>query len=51
MKSGLITIQLEVDALIKYIKDKPDISVGELKQEIGHLKLVVDNTVKEYRKK
>lgn len=50
MKSGLLIVQLEVDAIVRYINDKPNVSVSELKQEIGHLKMKVDNLVKEYRK-
>lgn len=51
MKSALLIVQLEVDALLRYINDKPNISVHELKQEIGQLKMKVDNLVKECRKK
>lgn len=51
MKSALLIVQLEVDAIIRYINDKPNVSASELKQEIGQLKIKVDNLVKEYRKK
>ena len=46
MKSALIIIELEIEKSLNYLK-KDDITVNECLQEIGSLKMLVQNLKKE----
>jgi hypothetical protein len=45
-KSDLIILKLEIDNSIKYIRSRKEkITIGEVLQELGNIKLIVNNLI------